>query len=109
MSTSYLASAGLIRHPLSESHDEDGVRTVASGPDRPDSILLGESLSIRRLRSQMQPIAPFYRTALIRGEIGCGKRDVGRAIHALPAGADGPFIVVNATSLAEAAWIARPT
>jgi len=101
MSTSF-ASLGLIRHPLSESQDEDGVRTVASGPDRPDSILLGESLSIRRLRSQVQRIAPYFRTALIRGEIGCGKRDVGRAIHALSAGADGPFIVANATSLAEA-------
>jgi DNA-binding NtrC family response regulator len=66
-----------------------------------DPVLLGDSVAIRRLRSQIQRIAPYFRTALIRGETGSGKQLVARAIHALSPGADGPFIVANASALAE--------
>ena len=55
----------------------------------------------RRLRSQIQRIAPYFRTALLRGETGSGKQLVARAIHALSPAADGPFIVANACSLAQ--------
>ena len=74
-----------------------------------DPVLLGESLAIRRLRSQVQRIAPYFRTALIRGEIGSGKQLVARAIHALSPGADGPFIVANASALAESIAKGEPT
>lgn len=70
---------------------------------RPDSqapVLLGESVAVRRLRSQIQRIAPHFRIALIRGEMGCGKELVARAIHALSPGADGPFIAIDAGMLA---------
>jgi DNA-binding NtrC family response regulator len=68
---------------------------------QPDPVLLGESLAIRRLRSQIQRIAPYFRTALVRGETGSGKQLVARAIHALSPIPDGPFIVANAIALAE--------
>jgi DNA-binding NtrC family response regulator len=103
MSTNYLATAVQPRQAYSESQVDDSSREPARPPtdDPTDSILLGESLSIRRLRSQVQRIAPYFRTALLRGEIGTGKQVVARAIHALSAGAGGPFVVANATRLAE--------
>jgi len=63
--------------------------------------LLGESVAIRRLRSQIQRISPYFRTALLRGETGSGKQLVARAIHALSPAADGPFVVANASALAQ--------
>jgi DNA-binding NtrC family response regulator len=104
MSTNYFVSAGLTRQPFSESQDDEPVRaaTAVFGRDQHDPILVGESAAIRRLRSQVERIAPYFRTALIRGEIGAGKQTVARSIHARSPGADGPFIVSNATSLAEA-------
>jgi DNA-binding NtrC family response regulator len=102
MSTHPYASAGLSRHPFYESpQDGPAGAATALAEDSDDSILLGESLPIRRLRSQVQRIAPYFRTALIRGEVGAGKQLVARAIHAHGPCAGGPFIVSNATTLAE--------
>jgi DNA-binding NtrC family response regulator len=103
MSTHRFASADSSRHPFYESPQEDPAgAATALAEESDDSILLGESLPIRRLRSQVQRIAPYFRTALIRGEIGAGKQLVARAIHAHGPCASGPFIVSNATALAEA-------
>jgi DNA-binding NtrC family response regulator len=71
--------------------------------DQGDSILVGESVVVRRLRSQIQRIAPYFRTALIRGESGSGKEQVARAIHALSPVSHGPFIVAHAAAVAESA------
>ena len=102
MSSSHIISAGSLRPPLAAPPNQYASgSTHASRNGQRDAVLLGESLAIRRLRSQIQRIAPYYRTALIRGETGCGKQLVARAIHALSPAADGPFIVTNATALAE--------
>ncbi len=66
-----------------------------------DSILLGESVAVHRLRSQIRRIAPHFRTALIRGEIGSGRQLVARAVHALSPGSAGPFIVTTASELVD--------
>jgi DNA-binding NtrC family response regulator len=104
MSSNHFTFAGSSRQTPSASQNRDSsgsalASTSRSGPR--DPVLLGDSVAIRRLRSQIQRIAPYFRTALIRGEVGSGKQLVARAIHALSPGADGPFIVTNATSLAE--------
>jgi DNA-binding NtrC family response regulator len=70
----------------------------SSDPDAP--ILLGDSAAIRQLRSQIQRVAPYLRIALIRGESGTGKQFVARAIHSYSSGAEGPFIVCDASALA---------
>jgi DNA-binding NtrC family response regulator len=67
-----------------------------------ESVFLGESVAVRRLRSQMQRIAPYFRTALIRGEIGSGKEIVARELHAKSPAVNGPFIVAHAGELAGA-------
>jgi DNA-binding NtrC family response regulator len=63
--------------------------------------LLGDSPAMRRLRSQIQRVAPYFRTALVRGETGTGKELVARAIHQLSPGADGPFVPCPIATLAD--------
>jgi DNA-binding NtrC family response regulator len=104
MSSNHSISVGSFRQPLSESRNRDSSGPAfasASRNGQRDPVLLGDSVAIRRLRSQIQRIAPYFRTALIRGETGSGKQLVARAIHALSPGADGPFIVSNASELAQ--------
>jgi DNA-binding NtrC family response regulator len=79
---------------------EEPVRPEAV-PEEEPAILRGESVMIRRLRSQIDRIAPYLRAGLLRGEKGSGKQLVARAIHAHGPCAGGPFVVSNATSLAE--------
>ncbi|MDR3746517.1 MAG: sigma 54-interacting transcriptional regulator [Acidobacteriaceae bacterium] len=102
-SNSYIPAAS-FRHPVAEVQERESLDASplsGSGIEQRDSVLLGDSAAIRRLRSQIQRIAPYFRTALISGEVGSGKQLVGRALHALSPGADGPFIVANATAIAE--------
>lgn len=107
MSTSRFIPPDFARHQLQELHLEEAPRPAAhAAPQMEDNggdmILRGESIVIRRLRSQVQRIAPYFRTALIRGEPGSGKQLVARAIHAHSPCAGGPFVVSSATTLAEA-------
>ena len=104
MSSNQFTSEERFLQPVAESQRPYSAG-AAYGSDsmhkRGDSILLGESVAVRRLRSQIQRIAPHFRTALIRGETGSGKQLVARAIHALSPGAAGPFIVTTASALVE--------
>jgi len=98
--------AGRHRRTLAEVQDHD---YCGNGPaceipgDRCGWVLLGASVAVRQLRRQIQRIAPYFRTALIRGEAGAGKEAVARAMHAHSAGADGPFVIANTSELVEAA------
>jgi DNA-binding NtrC family response regulator len=97
------ASKEIIREALSE------LRTLR--PDRPEhcgpdagihaAATVGESDAIQRLRSQIKRIAPYFRTALVTGNPGTGKEGVARMLHALSPCADGEFIAIEATALAE--------
>lgn len=110
MSIHRFASSSVKRHPFSDLEERTPLppksvhANAAPGPweDASDPVLLGESSAIRRLRSQVQRIAPYLRTALIRGETGTGKQLIARAFHANGPCAGGPFVVSNATALAEA-------
>jgi DNA-binding NtrC family response regulator len=96
MASNHFSSAGL-RQPLCEDEERPG-----DGHDcGHNPALLGESAPIRHLRSQLERIAPYFRTALIRGETGSGKQQVARYLHARSQGAGGPFIVTSATAVAE--------
>jgi transcriptional regulator with PAS, ATPase and Fis domain len=63
--------------------------------------MVAASLPMQRLCSQIERIAPYFRTALITGETGTGKELVARALHALSPGAGGPFVVCNASAIVE--------
>jgi DNA-binding NtrC family response regulator len=94
MSTSNLIPAGRTRQPALDPRGRDSIADAAR------SVLLGESMATRHLRSQIQRIAPYFRIALIRGESGAGKQQVARTLHASSPAVDGPFVVVRASELA---------
>ncbi|HEY4381086.1 MAG TPA: sigma 54-interacting transcriptional regulator [Acidobacteriaceae bacterium] len=109
MSTTYIPSEGRFQllHMEAQTRsrggtaiDDDGAFAAA------DSILLGESAAVQRLRSQIQRIAPYFRVALIHGETGSGKQMVARALHAHSPGAERPFVMAQASDLGEPACAA---
>jgi DNA-binding NtrC family response regulator len=64
-----------------------------------DSILLGDSDGIKRIKETIQRIAHTKATVLIEGETGAGKEVVADAIHFSSQRRDKPFIKVNCASL----------
>jgi two-component system, NtrC family, nitrogen regulation response regulator NtrX len=66
-----------------------------------DSVLVGTSLPMRRLREQIARAAPTGATVLIQGESGTGKELVGREIHRSSRVSGGPFIQVNCAAIPE--------
>lgn len=99
MSTCPITSVSTVGQPLGQPQDEVSSSellttiTAAHGGEWP---LLGESVAVRQLRSQIRRVAPYFRIASIRGEAGTGKEAVARAIHALSPSREGPFIVADA-------------
>jgi DNA-binding NtrC family response regulator len=63
---------------------------------------VGQSEAMRRLRSQVERIAPYYRAALLTGPAGTGKEGIARLLHALSPCANGEFVACDASALAEA-------
>jgi DNA-binding NtrC family response regulator len=99
MASNHFTSTSLP-HPLREGEECACHRYNRLAGDQ-EPALLGQSAAIRLLRSQVQRIAPYFRTALILGETGSGKQLVARYLHARSPGAGGPFIVTTASALAE--------
>ncbi|HYD32138.1 MAG TPA: nif-specific transcriptional activator NifA [Azospirillaceae bacterium] len=56
---------------------------------------------MKEVLTQVQRVASFKSTVLIRGESGTGKELIARAIHNLSPRKDGPFIRVNCAALPE--------
>jgi two-component system nitrogen regulation response regulator NtrX len=63
--------------------------------------LLGDSLSIRRLREEIARVAPSRATVMVLGESGTGKELVARRLHHLSDRAREPFIRVNCAAIPE--------
>jgi DNA-binding NtrC family response regulator len=57
---------------------------------------------MRRLRTQLQRIGPYYRNVLLMGETGSGKETAARVLHAFSPCADGPFVSCNAAVATDA-------
>jgi DNA-binding NtrC family response regulator len=104
MGSSNFTSAGCVRQARPELSKPMSRRAAIwrdAALEGRDGVLMGESLAARRLGSQIRRIAPYFRTALIRGEAGTGKELVARALHALSPGANGPFVVARLSILTE--------
>ena len=63
--------------------------------------IIGDSPVIRTLHEQIVTAAPSNGRVLVRGENGSGKELVARAIHALSARRDRPFVEVNCAAIPE--------
>ncbi|RTK96070.1 MAG: sigma-54-dependent Fis family transcriptional regulator [Neisseriaceae bacterium] len=72
----------------------------SSVPAQADLALVGQSLPIQRLRSQIRQFAPAPFPVLIEGESGTGKELVARAIHAASPLAEQPYLVFNCAAIA---------
>jgi two-component system nitrogen regulation response regulator NtrX len=66
-----------------------------------DSPLLGESPAMRKLKDEIQRVAPIPSPVLIVGESGSGKEIVAREVHRLSAAAKESFIAINSAALPE--------
>jgi DNA-binding NtrC family response regulator len=63
--------------------------------------IIGESAAIRTVRAEAERVAATDATVLLEGESGTGKELFARAIHALSARRDGPFIAINCAAIPE--------
>jgi two-component system nitrogen regulation response regulator NtrX len=66
-----------------------------------ETVLVGESEPMQRLRAEVARAAPTAATVLILGESGTGKELVAREIHRTSRVAGGPFIQVNCAAIPE--------
>ena len=65
-----------------------------------ETDLKGSSPAITQLRGAIEKVAPTNARVLIAGPAGSGKEVVARMLHAKSLRSDGPFVVVNAASMA---------
>lgn len=66
-----------------------------------DSNLVGHSQAMAAVKKLIERVAPTESTVLIRGETGCGKELVARALHESSLRADQPLVAVNCGALPE--------
>ncbi len=66
-----------------------------------ETVLVGDSEPMKRLRADVARAAPTTATVLILGESGTGKELVARAIHRGSQVAGGPFVQVNCAAIPE--------
>ncbi len=91
-----LAVARAIEHSRLEGEN----RALRERLERGQEIV-GQGPAIQELRRQIAIAAPTNGRVLIHGENGSGKELVARAIHALSARRDGPFVEVNCAAIPE--------
>ena len=68
---------------------------------QPQMEIIGASEAMRTLREHIATAAPSSGRVLVHGENGSGKELVARAVHALSARCDGPFVEVNCAAIPE--------
>ncbi|MEM6979196.1 MAG: sigma-54 dependent transcriptional regulator [Planctomycetota bacterium] len=66
-----------------------------------NSELIGQHESMDGVRRLIEKVAPSTSTVLIRGETGCGKELVARAVHESSLRAEQPFVAINCGALPE--------
>ncbi|MEO1527339.1 MAG: sigma-54 dependent transcriptional regulator [Planctomycetota bacterium] len=66
-----------------------------------DSQLVGTAGSMQTVQKLIEKVGPTESTVLIRGETGCGKELVARAVHAASLRADSPMVSINCGALPE--------
>ena len=90
----------IVTRALEHSRLEGENRALRERLERGQEIV-GQSAAIQELRRQIAIAAPTSGRVLIHGENGSGKELVARAVHALSARREGPFVEVNCAAIPE--------
>lgn len=110
-----LADSAKLRERLQEDRIKVGVASAATADDGrypglgpsgplPPSLsggIVGTSAAMRAVFELVTQVAPSDATVLVSGESGTGKELVAAELHRLSRRADGPFVKVNCSALAE--------
>ena len=75
--------------------------SVANNQREAFGEVVGRSKPMRELFATLERIAPLDLAVLLQGETGSGKEEIARAIHAASPRAAKPFVVVDATAVAD--------
>jgi DNA-binding NtrC family response regulator len=76
-------------------------RATNLGTGISEHALVGCGPAMRRIRRELEAVAPIDTTVLITGETGTGKGVAARALHDLSSREERPFVQVDCSSLAE--------
>ncbi len=66
-----------------------------------DNQLIGDHPSMQNVKRLVERVAPTDSSVLIRGETGCGKELVAKAVHTHSRRADQPYVAINCGALPE--------
>lgn len=99
----YVMLHALLEARVGEVHQQQESRSLDAALTRQNgtSGIVGQSRSIRELHRVIEQLASSEASAIMTGESGTGKEVVARAIHALSARRDKPFIAINAAAIPE--------
>lgn len=75
------------------------LRSAMGGRDRLEARLMGRAPVMITLRQQIRAVAETDADVLIVGETGTGKEVAARALHAISARGDAPFVAINCGAL----------
>lgn len=93
---------GLRRRCWNRRTEERGIREMDMRFASPAlGRLIGQSVSMQRVRELVAMVAGFPTTVLVRGESGTGKEIVARAVHECGPRREAPFVPVDCTVLTE--------
>lgn len=87
-----------VRNALERGRLASEVKALRARLDG-ETSLIGSSPAMRRLREEIERLAPIPSPVLIVGESGSGKELVARDLHALGVGPKQPFLAVNSAAL----------
>jgi len=73
----------------------------AQRASKPDTVLIGQSESMKFISNLIHKVARTNSSVLIRGETGCGKELVARSVHEKSLRCNKPFVAVNCGALPE--------
>jgi DNA-binding NtrC family response regulator len=99
----YFALRALLNSIAGEMERRNAGRQLDSRLDRQSAIggVVGQGRAMRLVRQTIESLASSDAAAILTGESGTGKEVAARAIHALSARRDKPFVAINAAAIPE--------